>query len=207
MDGIKRRILEILADNRLSVNGASKLLGMPQRTINRQVNEGGVVSTALIRAMHREFPAYSLEWLLEGKGDKLAAQLPDPESLVPYYDELPLSAGLRNAYGDSGERPDSYVNLPGVRTQFLFPVVGTSMQPEINAGDIVGVSRVESPDRLESEKIYMIVTREERMIKRCRQHESDKNLLWCLSPNYPDFTISKEDVIAMYSVDVRISKV
>ncbi len=207
MDKIKERILHILAENNLSVNSASTLLGMPQRTINRQLNEGGTVSTALLRAIHKEFPEYSLEWILDGKGEILNSRECGAENPVPYYESLPLSAGVRTAYGDCAEKPDSYMNIPGVNVEFLFPVVGNSMQPEINAGDIVGVSRVELPDSIENDRIYMIVTRDERMIKRCRRHESDDRLLRCLSPNYPEFTIQKEDVIAIYSVDVRISKV
>ena len=207
MEKIKERILQILSDKHLSVNGASTLLGMPQRTINRQLNEGGAVSTALLRAIHREFPEYSLEWILDGRGEVFNSRCAVEENPIPYYENVPLSAGVRTAFGDYGEKPDSYVNLPGVRAEFLFPVVGTSMQPEINEGDIVGVNRVEQTDSLENDKIYMIVTREERMIKRCCRHESDDNLLWCLSPNYPRFTIEKNDVIAIYSVDVRISRV
>ena len=207
MDGIKDRILHIFSENHLSVNGASRLLGLPQRTVNRQLNEDGAVSTALFRAVHREFPQYSLEWILEGKGDILNSRQIEEENPIPYYENLPLSAGVRGAFGDCGEKPDSYVNLPGVRAEFLFPVVGTSMHPEINEGDIVGVNRVKESGSIEEDKIYMIVTRDERMIKRCRPHESDERLLWCLSPNYPKFTISKEDVVAMFSVDVRISRI
>ena len=197
MEGLKERILHILYENHLSVSGASRLLGMAQRTLNRQLNEDGAVSTALIRAVHREFPQYSLEWVLEGKGDILNSRQIEEENPIPYYENLPLSAGVRATFGDCG----------GVRAEFLFPVVGTSMHPEINEGDIVGVNRVKDSGAIEEDKIYMIVTRDERMIKRCRPHESDERLLWCLSPNYPKFTISKEDVVAMFSVDVRISKI
>ena len=115
MEGLKERILHILYENHLSVSGASKLLGMAQRTLNRQLNEDGAVSTALIRAVHREFPQYSLEWVLEGKGDILNSRQIEDENPIPYYEDLPLSAGVRATFGDCGEKPDSYVNLPGVQ--------------------------------------------------------------------------------------------
>ena len=48
---IKTRVIEVLKSKGLSVNRASKILDIPQRTLNRQVNEGGNISMDLVYAI------------------------------------------------------------------------------------------------------------------------------------------------------------
>ena len=45
---IKERVAIVLKYKQLNVNRASKVLSMPQRTLNRQVNEDGNVGIDLI---------------------------------------------------------------------------------------------------------------------------------------------------------------
>ena len=96
--------------------------------------------------------------------------------------------------------------LANADAQFYFPVSGTSMEPEIHSGDIVGVNRVESLREVDPDKIYMIVTNESRMIKRCHSDENDDSIMWCVSPNYPAFKIKKNDICAMFHVVNRIER-
>ena len=212
MNKIKERILQILDDNALSVNRASKIFEMPQRTLNRQLNEQGSVSTELICAVYKNFPAVSLDWLLGGEGEMYKSQshppaIADAVEISPYYGNLPVTAGDIGIFSDSQELPDTYIGIPGVKAQFFFPVKGSSMEPEINEGDIVGVNRMENIDNIELSKTYMIVTHNERMIKHCMPHETDNTLVWCISPNFPPFTIKKEDILAMFNVVTRISNI
>ena len=206
MDSIKRRILHLLSENSLSVNRASRLLGLPQRTLNRQLNEDGNVSMELICALQRYFPELSIDWIVSGEGSMYKTHAPD-EVALPYYDTLPVSAGVRDVVDGAPEVPTGYISIPNAKADFLFPVKGTSMQPEINPGDIVGVKIIDTLQALDCRKIYMIVTREERMIKRCCSHPDNPELLLCTSPNYPDFTLRKEDILSLYEVTLKICEV
>jgi len=206
MENIKRRILHILSENSLSVNRASRLLGLPQRTLNRQLNEDGNVSMELISALQRYFTEISIDWVMSGKGSMYKVRTPD-EVALPYYDTLPVSAGVRDVVDGGREVPSGYISIPNAKADFLFPVTGTSMQPEINPGDIVGVKIIDTLQFLDSKKIYMIVTRDERMIKHCCNHPDNPELLLCTSPNYPDFTLRKEDVFSVYEVTLKICEV
>ena len=206
MESIKRRIRLLLSDRGLSVNRASHILGLPQRTLNRQLNEDGNVSMEFVCALQRCFPELSLDWVIGGEGTMYKGPVAG-EKALPYYDSLPLSAGLRDVVDEGLEMPTGYMSIPDARAEFLFPVTGTSMQPEINPGDIVGVKRLDACEALNDKKTYMLVTRDERMIKHCSVHGDDSELLLCSSPNYPDFTIRKEDVLAIYEVTLRICEV
>jgi len=97
------------------------------------------------------------------------------------------------------EKPDgyAYTTMPGVT---FFPVVGCSFEPIIKAGHYIGTVKIDSWDRVDTEKIYFILTREERMIKRLRIDEEEHKCLWCISPNFREFKILKSDIIEISHV-------
>ena len=201
---VKTRVIEVLKSKGLSVNRASKILDIPQRTLNRQVNEGGNISMDLVYAILNNFPEISSAWLIAGEGAMLAAKEETVIDGVPFYNDLPVSAGSRDAFDPARENPTSYIALPTRNADFYFPVSGNSMEPEINDGDIVGVKRVERHEGIIHGAVYMVVTNENRMIKRCYHDNNDPELIWCVSPNYPSFPIHKNDVCALFKVVNRI---
>lgn len=202
--GIKSRVVEVLRFKQINVNRASKKLCIPQRTLNRQVNEDGNISMDLLYALLDHFPEISPLWLLLGEGEMLLDSTRQTTSSIPYYNDLPLSAGYRDAFDPGRENPTSYISFPNSGADFFFPVSGTSMEPDINDGDIVGVKRVEREEGIVHGDVYMIVTNDARMIKRCYHDNNDPNLIWCVSPNYPSFPINKNDVCALFKVVNRI---
>lgn len=204
-DNIKERVIAVLKYKGLNVNRASSIFAMPQRTLNRQVNEDGKVAMELVYAILDNFPEISPAWLIMGEGDMLREEsvVMECES-APFYSDMPVSAGLREAFDPSREKASGYISLPSQNASFYFPVFGTSMEPEVFAGDIVGVVRVEPDDKITPDAIYMIVTNDARMIKHCYIDENNHELLWCVSPNYPSFPINKSDICAMFRVVSRI---
>jgi hypothetical protein len=196
--------VEVLRFKEINVNRASKKLCIPQRTLNRQVNEDGNISMDLLYALLDHFPEISPLWLLLGEGEMLLDSTRQTTASIPFYNDLPLSAGYRDAFDPGRENPTSYISFPNSGADFFFPVSGTSMEPDINDGDIVGVKRVEREEGIVHGDVYMIVTNDARMIKRCYHDNNDPNLIWCVSPNYPSFPINKNDVCALFKVVNRI---
>lgn len=205
---MKERVLDVFRAKKINVNRASKLLGIPQRTLNRQVHENGKVGMELVYSLLNTFTDISPAWLVLGQGEMLqdADAMRVFNSAAPYYSNLPVTAGQKDVFDPSSERPTGYISMPDWAAQFYFPVSGTSMEPEIHSGDIVGVNRVESLREIDPDKIYMIVTNESRMIKRCHSDEHDESIMWCVSPNYPAFKINKRDICAMFHVVNRIER-
>lgn len=204
-NNIKDRVIAVLKAKGLNVNKASKLFGMPQRTLNRQVNEDGKIAMELMYSILDSFPEISPLWLIMGEGDMWRDSNIQQEFLAaPFFSDMPVSAGLRDAFDPSSEKASGYISLPSQNANFYFPVSGTSMEPEVFSGDIVGVVRVEPYDKISPESIYMIVTNESRMIKHCYIDDNNPELLWCVSPNYPSFPINRADICAMFRVVSRI---
>lgn len=201
---IKDRVVAVLKHIGMNVNRASKMLGIPQRTLNRQVNEGGNISMDLVYAILNNVPEISPAWLIAGEGPMLVGEEAPSFDTVPFYEDLPLSAGNRDAFNPAQEKPSAFFSIPTCQADFYFPVSGSSMEPEFNDGDVVGVKRVDRSEGIVHGAVYMIVTNENRMIKRCYHDNNDPNLIWCVSPNYPSFPINKNDVCALFKVVNRI---
>jgi Predicted transcriptional regulator len=119
----------------------------------------------------------------------------------PFWN-LPVTAGQSVADLIGGAKPDGYIyGLPGAElAENILPVVGTSMEPEISAGAIIGVRKVENWESLNTERIYLIITRDDRMIKRIEHDVQNGDILWCISPNYPRFKIYVSDIIEIQRV-------
>ena len=88
--GIKSRVVEVLKFKEINVNRASKKLCIPQRTLNRQVNEDGNISMDLLYALLDHFPEISPLWLLLGEGEMLQDSARQKVASIPYYNDLPL---------------------------------------------------------------------------------------------------------------------
>ena len=203
-NSIKERVVAVLKHIGMNVNRASKFLGVPQRTLNRQVNEGGNISMEIVYAILNNVPEISPAWLIAGEGAMLVGEEAPKACTIPFYDDLPLSAGHRDAFDPTREKPSAYISIPTSQADFYFPVSGNSMEPEFNDGDIVGVKKVDRSEGIVHGAVYMVVTNENRMIKRCYHDNNDPNLIWCVSPNYPSFPINKNDVCALFKVVSRI---
>ena len=204
-DNIKDRVIALLKAKGLNVNRASKLFGIPQRTLNRQVNEDGKIAMELMYSILDNFPEISPMWLIMGEGEMIRDSNDELKcESAPFFSDLPVSAGLRDSFDPTLEKAKGFISLPSQNASFYFPVSGISMEPEVFSGDIVGVTRVEPYDRISPEAIYMIVTNENRMIKHCYIDENNPELIWCVSPNYPSFPIRKSEICAMFRVVSRI---
>lgn len=77
-EDINQRIKEVLQKNDLSVTAFSKEVGLPQATVNRQLNGDARVSVGTIKAFLLKFKNVSAEWLLRGVGDECCG-VPDEQ--------------------------------------------------------------------------------------------------------------------------------
>lgn len=164
---------------------------------------------AVIQNTVTYFTILSADWLLTGRGKMLVAEnnadlmLGDCDNIgVPFYD-LPVSAGALGAIDCGAHNPVSYSRLPIFEDcTAIFPVVGISMEPEILSGDIIGVSELDAPfkwDFLNTSRRYLIISREERMIKYISD-ASHPDYIICSSPNAAPFKVAKEDILQIYQV-------
>lgn len=203
---IKDRIVEYLKHKGISITKAEQDLGWSKSSLLKSNNVSGDKISEFVLF----FQDLSSEWLLTGKGEMLksstsiiSSEINDEhiKGAIPYYDNLPVSAGQFDlATYHQDEKPTGYIKIPGVSAKGLFPVIGCSMKPDINPGDVVGLSNIDRWEMVDPDKVYLIVTRDDRMIKHLMIDETDKEILWCISPNYPKFSIRKDEIIYIYRI-------
>lgn len=188
----------------------ASMIGTTQPTIanwmaQNQIPEGGIAKIC------RALPEVSFEWLTgqedtprHGYQDEPAANAM-PMVGQPYYSRMPASAG-QLIMGDEDVTTER-IHIPGVQASAFFPVIGNSMDPTIQSGDIVGIRRLDDMRRLRPNEIYIIFTRDsERMLKRVKNINSNDPYLTLYSDNpaYEPFQVLKEQIVAVYKVVVII---
>lgn len=202
---IKDRLKEIRDYAKMGQTNFEKHTGISSGYFNKVKSSIG--SDTILKIITK-FPEINVDWLITGNGEMLKSSTPQyqlsdefTEGAIPYYDNLPVSAGQFDlATYRHEENPTGWIKIPGVSAKGLFPVVGCSMKPDINPGDVVGLSNIDRWEMVDPDKVYLIVTRDDRMIKHLMIDESDKEILWCISPNYPKFSIRKDEIIYIYRI-------
>lgn len=164
------------------------------------------VSFATAKKIEAKY-GFSAEWILKGKGDVMVKGWrpeEDRKNSFPYYKDLPVSAGSYDlATIPAEEVPSGYVTFPDLTDgQFAFRVTGCSMEPTIKAGEVIVVSEVSNWERVDPDKVYLIITVDDRMIKHLSVDSKDKSILWCISDNehYTKFSIFKTEIKKIFRV-------
>jgi hypothetical protein len=55
------------------------------------------------------------------------------------------------------------------------------MEPKIYAGDTIGIVQMNNWEKIDPDKIYLIITIYDRMIKKLEIDEFDTDILWAIS--------------------------
>jgi hypothetical protein len=207
-DSVKERIKMFLKYLSIGQNAFEMKVGWSNGYINNTKN----ISADKLLSVIKEYPQLNISWLITGEGEMLksdnSVKIFVPEDLpkqvgrlyrAPIYESYPVSAGLHGLAEIRDDKPDgyAYTTMPGVT---FFPVIGCSFEPIIYAGEYIGVVKLNSWDRVDTEKIYFILTKEERMLKRLRVDKDREDILWCVSPNFSEFSILKSDIVEINHV-------
>ena len=182
----------------------ASMIGTTQPTIanwmaQNQIPDGGVAKIC------QALPEVSFEWLTgQEEMPRRGYQDTNYTSFTPmagaaYYSRMPASAGQLEM-GDEDVTTER-IAIPGMEVDAYFPVVGNSMDPTILSGDIVGIRKLDSFDRIRPNDIYLVFTRDnERMLKRIKgvNGQSPTLTLYSDNPAYDPFEVLKEQISAVY---------
>lgn len=213
MEGKTKRFFEVI--DFLKVTGyklskQSKLI-TPQKLTNAKSGRN-TISTDIVMELCRLYEQVNPSYILTGKGPMLVGDTDKQEALtlsneetrkgIPFYGDLPVSAGSKDLTTVLGSmKPTGWINLPGMPESIgAFPVIGCSMEPDIKSGDFISIVQIDRWEAIDPDKIYMVITRDDRMIKHLSIDNENEEILWCISPNYPKFKIYKSEILAIYRV-------
>ena len=146
---VKERITELLRENQISVSQLSKEIGIPQNTLNRQINGDTAVSISTIISIIGYFKNISSDWLL-GISDNRKSQKPMQilneskatekiltEQEVLLYD-VSAAANLKTLFNNKRQNILGKISIPDMpRCDGAVYVTGDSMYPLLKSGDII----------------------------------------------------------------------
>jgi len=228
LEYIRERIIYFVDNYCISRADFQKKTGIKKGMFDPKDITRAVLSDKL-EDIHRVYKELNLIWVVTGYGDmlldeeqrvelklystKAEVQSIDDHRFESYIKKKKHSHGVPfwNLYVSAGksfvditgkQKADGYiVGLPGAEVaENIFPVTGMSMEPEIMSSAIIGVRKIQIGESLDTEGIYLIITNEDRMIKRIEHDAYDVEILWCVSTNYPKFKIQKSDIIDIQRV-------
>ena len=205
---ILTQIKKIAENEGISITTLEKKLGASKGVLSRAINNGTDIQSKWIMAMVENYPQYSSEWLLTGKGKMIKENktaIPTATPAQNNTDGIPLIPFSAMAGALTDERTaleyecERYVVPAFKGADFLMPIKGTSMQPTYNSGDIVACQRVPMTSIFfQWNKPYVLDTAQGPLVKRVKPG-SDQNHITLVSdnPDYDPFQLPLEQVNAV----------
>lgn len=207
MGTILSRIQEMASNEGITIGALERAIGASKGVLSRAINNGTDIQAKWLQIIVENYPRYSADWLLSGKGDMLRNKevvtqrkaepaLPVPENSHEGIPLIPLSAMAGAFTGETSVMEyecERYV-IPAFKgADFLIPVKGDSMQPTYYPGDLVACQRVPLDDLFfQWNKTYVLDTKQGPLIKRVRRGSDDEHILIVSdNPTYAPFELSR----------------
>ncbi len=201
--GTKERLLLYLQRERLSQAKFEKVCGLSNGYVN---NIKVSVSPKKLQSISLQFPDLNMGWLLTGEGTMLKSEQAGDVSItrggVPYFD-VDFVSGFDNLPNIS-QSPFSIDFQPFNSSDVWINVLGRSMEPMINHGDIIAIKRISDwRSFIPFGELYALVTDEFRTVRIITQADNEAYLkLVPLNKNeiYCEQQIEKRKIRNMYAV-------
>jgi len=184
-------------------------LGYTKSSLSQILNEQVPISQKFVDKLCSIDKNINKDWI-SGKGKMLLNDVGQntfsisefkQRGYAPYYSELKVSAGQYDlAVIEKNEEPESWIKFPGIIAEAWFPIIGCSMEPKIYAGDTLGVVKIEHWEKVDPDKIYLVITIYDRMIKQLVVDENSNEYLWAVSLNHPRIKVLYSEIITIYRV-------
>jgi transcriptional regulator with XRE-family HTH domain len=177
--------------------------GVSQRDVSQ--TESGVkknIPEALIQYLNKSGVDVSELFALENSHFKP----PKKKSPVPYFTDIPVSAGMMPMQNDYSEA-NGKVDLPFVDgVDFYASVIGDSMYPKFEAGSVLGFQQVSDRGLILWGQPHLVVTSEYRTLKYLLQGRKEGEvMLRSANDFYQDSFLSMNLIHKLYRVRAAIS--
>lgn len=188
-----------------------KVIGASKGVLSRAINNGTDIQSKWIQIIVENYPHYSAEWLLTGRGEMLkgkevgqkslptAVQTNNPKEGIPLIPLNAMAGALTSAQTVLEYECDRYVVPAFKGADFLIQVKGSSMYPKYSSGDIVACQRVPMSNLFfQWNKVYVIDTDQGALIKRIKPgHDKDHVLIVSDNEKYDPFELPCSSIYAV----------
>lgn len=210
MAKILDRIKTIADMEGITIGALERSIGASKGVLSRAIDKGTDIQAKWIVQIVENYPQYSTQWLLTGKGDiqdNTPAISMNPIIGTPYFD-VDFIGGFTEIFNSQTSVPACNVLVPGFEKASLWcNVTGHSMEPRINHGDIIALRECTIND-IQFGEIYAVVLDTIRTIKIIRRGSIPTKLLY-VPINKPDYEEQEFDIsriIKIFEVIGAVSK-
>ena len=200
MGTLLQRIQRIADNEGIKITALEKIIGASKGVLSRAISNGTDIQTKWIQLIVENYPHYSADWLLTGRGSMLktdttplmgdqdspkeeddrpvAIHTDNPKEGIPL---IPINAMAGAMMGEQTVMEyecERYVVPLFKGAEFLIPVKGSSMYPKYSSGDIVACKRIPMTDIFfQWNKVYVLDTNQGALIKRIKKGSDAEHIL------------------------------
>ena len=200
MGTLLQRIQRIADNEGIKITALEKIIGASKGVLSRAISNGTDIQTKWIQLIVENYPHYSADWLLTGRGSMLktdtttlmgdqdspkeednrpvAIPTDNPKEGIPLIPVNAMAGALTSEQSVLEYECDRYVVPVFKGADFLIPVKGSSMYPKYSSGDIVACKRVPMTDLFfQWNKVYVLDTNQGALIKRIKRGSDSEHIL------------------------------
>lgn len=217
--------IALLADNEgITITELERVIGASKGVLSRALNKNTDIQAKWIACIVENYPLYSSEWLLIGRGEMLKSEkkggsftnneveahlLDRNESFnenaktglkpIPLVNQkVAAGFGSDDFFIQESDVKDYYV-IPKFRNRnidFMIEVSGSSMYPKYSSGDVIACAILKESAFIQWNKPHVIATKEQGILVKRLKEATDPNCLLAISDNkeYPPFEIPKDEI-------------
>lgn len=198
---------QVAENEGIAITRLEQIIGASKGVLSRAMTNNSDIQSKWVLKLVENYPQYSPEWLLTGKGEMLRAK--NTAFNIPTNNEnkdIPLIAidamsGYAKIENPSLDRDviSSYKipELDNKGVEYLIRVSGSSMYPKYSNGDLLACRPLKDLSFVQWGKPYTLDTEQGVIVKRLFPCPDDNESLECHSDNkvnYPSFKIPKDSI-------------
>lgn len=154
------------------------------------------------------YPDININWLITGEGPMLKSEISNmlAESPIEYGKKqtrprIPYTAAAGSLTSAvEGITANQCEQIPRINAfpdyDFTIIIKGSSMEPKYEGGDEVACKRIDNTSFIQWGKVHVLDTAQGIIIKRIYE-DGEKIRCTSYNPEYPDFSIQKEEIFSM----------
>lgn len=228
---ILSRIEELSKHEGITIGALEKKIGASKGVLSRAIAKGTDIQAKWIESLVENYPQYSAEWLLTGKGGMLKTSSAnktnveqqhistskadestpvvtyDPNVGVPYYD-VDFVAGFDLIINNQTFLPTANIVVYGFeKVQMWCNATGNSMYPKICHGDMIALRECTLED-IQYGEIYAVVLDTIRTIKILRKSDNPNKFRFIPinTEEYDEQEFCKSRILRVFEVLGNVSR-
>ena len=201
----KDRLKEFLSSQKIGGNKFEEQINISTGYMS---SKAITITSDVIEKTVSAYPDLNLDWLITGKGSMLKSEISNmlAESPMEYGKKqtrprIPYTAAAGSLTSAvEGITANQCEQIPRINAfpdyDFTIIIKGSSMEPKYEGGDEVACKRIDNTSFIQWGKVHVLDTAQGIIIKRIYE-DGEKIRCTSYNPEYPDFSIQKEEIFSM----------